>query len=278
MSLRTFDIDGVSTTTRTYRTGLIEHFTTIPGRSFLDLGASDGYESRAVAHLGASRVVSIEGHRKSFDQAKAAKEDLHLDHLEVQQRDVRFVDTYGLDPFDVVLCFGLLYHMANPFNVLKRIRAITAGTLLLETHVAPVTLQGLLPKLRAALPFAMHRVALDGVPFEGKLVRAPQAPFGGQPWSFWLTPESLLMAVTRAGFAVHSYYHQLDDLCPEPVKKWGNLLRFGSANTKVWLVATPHGPQPGVKDPSEHIIDGDPNWVDTPIEKLRRRWQARTTR
>ena len=48
----TFDIDGVSAFSPTHQTGLIEHYTSIPGRTFLDDGASDGYGSRAVALQG----------------------------------------------------------------------------------------------------------------------------------------------------------------------------------------------------------------------------------
>ena len=47
--IRTFTIDGGETSSRTHRTGLIEHYTPIAGQTFLDVGAADGYESRALA-------------------------------------------------------------------------------------------------------------------------------------------------------------------------------------------------------------------------------------
>ena len=47
--IRSFDVDGEDRQDVTYRTPIIEHYVDIAGKTFLDVGAADGYESRAVA-------------------------------------------------------------------------------------------------------------------------------------------------------------------------------------------------------------------------------------
>jgi 2-polyprenyl-3-methyl-5-hydroxy-6-metoxy-1,4-benzoquinol methylase len=163
--IRTFTIDGEERVDHTLRTAIVEHFARIRGASVLDLGAADGYESRALAMRGARRAVAVEGKQSMFDDAVRAKRELGLENQEVLRLDVRGIDEHALGTFDVVLCFGLLYHLENPFNFLKRVRRVTDGVLLLETHVAPATLDGLRDVHASLLPAANDVVELDGVPF-----------------------------------------------------------------------------------------------------------------
>lgn len=272
-SLRTFVVDGEERSDRTYRTGLIEHYTTVRGRSFLDVGAGDGHEARAVSFAGAARSVAVEAKELPYRQASAAKELLGLDGHEVLRLDARRIDEHGLGSFDVVLCFGFLYHLQNPFNFLKRARAVTGELLLLETHVAPRTMRGLLRSHADALPAGLHRIELDGLPFEGKVVRHrgdPALTKGSidSPWTFWLTLESLLRALVRAGFRIEDIHHEPDPGAPEPVRRWGSLLGFGHANTKVWVVASPRPGAAGpVCEPVERLLDVS----EPPLARWRRR-------
>ena len=278
--IRTFSIDGLDTHVRTHRTGLIEHYTPIRNRTFLDVGASDGYESRAMAIAGAARAVAVEGRDRLYQQAVAARDHLSLSNQEILQLDARRIDTYELGEFDVVLCFGFLYHMENPFNVLKRLRNVTRTLLLLETQVAPRSFVGLLRKHVALLPFDMHLTELDGSVFEGKFVphREPHALTKSSldsPWSFWLTQRSLVKAVTRAGFSIFDYHFDIDEGSPEAVQKWGRQLRFGHSNSKVWLAATPVRDSEPVGTATSRPLQGDPNWSDGFWDSMRRRYLAR---
>lgn len=283
--IRTFTIDGVETSSRTLRTGLIEHYTPIAGQTFLDVGAADGYESRAMALAGAAQALAVEGKEAPLQIATAARDHLGLINHDVRELDARLIDTYGLDRFDVVLCFGLLYHLENPFNVLKRLRNVTGRLLLLETHVAPRSFTGLLPKHIAILPFDMHRVEFDGAAFEGKFVphRDEHAKTKGSldsRWSFWLTQESLVKAVTRAGFSIFDYHFEIDSGSPDAVQKWGRTLGFGHPNTKVWLAATPSSTRQSeqVSAATARPLQGDPDWSDSPWDTVRRRYLARKAR
>ena len=274
--LRPFMIDGQEQTDTTHRVHIVDYFTPIEGQTFIDLGSGDACESRAIAHRGAKRAVAVEGKTSMFGLAKEAQDYLKLPNHEVLQYDVRKIDTYGLEKFDVVTCFGMLYHMTNPFNVLKRIKNLTGGLLLLETHIAPRYLNGLNEKILSNLSFDMDQVTLDGIPFEGKLVphftdpKQHKGPLDGN-WTFWLTLDALLKAVIRAGFAIQDFHYDLDETDPEPVQKWGKELGFGHANAKVWIVATPQEETvTPVAPPSEQILTGTPFWVDSPRQLIKR--------
>lgn len=265
--VREFVIDGVTTRDETHRTALIQYFATIAGQTFLDVGAADGYESRAVAMRGAAKVVAIEADVERYDTARAVAEQMALRNLAVVRADARLMHTFRFEPFDVVLCFGLLYHMQNPFNFLKRLRLVTKGRLLLETHVAPARRSGLLPKHAAAVPIGLHRVTLDGVPFEGKMMHHRQG--GYAPWTFWLTPESLMTAVVRAGFSIAAYYHELDASCPEILQKRGAQLGFGHANTKVWIVADALASHHVSEDDARRFTSQTPTVLDGYVDVVR---------
>lgn len=256
-------IDGEERTDTSPRTALIERYTPIEGRTFIDLGAGDGYEGRALAHRGAAHVLAAEGKQSQYRHALAAQEHLGLANHEARVLDVRRIDEYDLPPFDVVLCFGLLYHMTNPFNVLKRIRAITGGLLLLDTHVAPLSLHGIRNSHAASLPWRLHALELDGVRFDGRMVRhvgEPTKSKGGldNPWSFWLTTGSLVEAVSRAGFRIEEFYSEADDQSPAELRAAHAALPYGRWNARVWLVATPVAEAPTPGEPRERIIEPIP--------------------
>lgn len=241
---RSFEVDGRITTDTTYRTRIIECFSDVVGKTFLDVGAADGFEARALSTRGATSTVVLEGKDSLYQHAlKAAELFAHSNHT-VVKGDARVADELGLGRFDVVLCFGFLYHMANPFNVLKRIAHVTDDLLLLETHVAPESWAEarLLPKHRGTLMKRVRTLYLDGERFEGRVCihRGDQAHSIGSlddRWTYWLTQASLIKALTRSGFEILHWYHELDPMSPPVIREFGSLLGFGHANTKVFVVA-----------------------------------------
>ena len=51
--------------------------------------------------------------------------------------DVEDPSVISLGRFDLVLCFGLLYHLENPFRAIRNLHAITEKYLLIEAQTAP---------------------------------------------------------------------------------------------------------------------------------------------
>jgi tRNA (mo5U34)-methyltransferase len=117
---------------------VFKHFQ--PGWSVLDVGAWDGFFSFSAKRRGASRVTATDqfswvgdgwGTKRSFDFARATLnlevEDRIIDPLEMN------VDT--VEPFDVVLFLGVLYHLKHPLYVLERIAALAEKQLIMETQL-----------------------------------------------------------------------------------------------------------------------------------------------
>jgi tRNA (mo5U34)-methyltransferase len=108
---------------------LTEHLRSIgvAGKRVLDVGCWDGYYSFLAEELGAGRVLAVDdasqnwGSTVCFEVAKTLKQsnverrpDVSVYHLSERVRDT----------FDVVLCFGVYYHLHAPYNGLAQIRAV----------------------------------------------------------------------------------------------------------------------------------------------------------
>lgn len=242
--IRKFVIDGKETEWTTNRTQMIEHYVDVESKTFIDLGAADCYEGRAIAHRKAGKVVCVEGKGYAFDTAKKIQDFQKLENFSLEMLDVRKIDEQNLGKFDVVLCFGLLYHMQNPFNVLKRIRNICKETLILETHIAPSNFNGLMPKHKGSLPSKDQIVKLDGNEFSGRIVLHDGAIAVSKgsldaKWTFWLSLDSIVRAVILAGFEIEDFNYIADSSTPEAVKKYSDSIGLGIANTKVQMVLKP---------------------------------------
>jgi len=113
----------------------------LSGKRVLDIGAWNGCAAFECERRGASDVValSLERSDSGFDQLK----DL------LQSERCRFVrgSIYNLDPgelgkFDIVLCFGVIYHLRYPVLGIDNLRRVARGSLFIESHVLDNCLLG----------------------------------------------------------------------------------------------------------------------------------------
>jgi len=83
------------------------------GKSVLDIGCWDGYFCFRAEQLGASRVVGLDNPR--FRWGGLAGFEFLKEHFEssVEFREGTIFDL-PLEEFDVVLCYGVLYHVSDP--------------------------------------------------------------------------------------------------------------------------------------------------------------------
>lgn len=109
----------------------------VPGSSVLDTFSANGAFSFLSPELGARRVVGVE-----FDAERVAAAELVAGIVESHTgtRPASFLvgDVYDLaarfdEPFDVSLCLGGLYHVADPPYVLRQLRAVTKEHLVVQT-------------------------------------------------------------------------------------------------------------------------------------------------
>ena len=108
----------------------------LTGQTVLDIGAWDGFFSFECERRGAKRVLAIDTY--SWDHY--GKDGFVLAHemlksrVEHQRCAAEDIDAATLGTFDLVLFLGVFYHLRSPIQVLDRIRAVTTGTLICETH------------------------------------------------------------------------------------------------------------------------------------------------
>ncbi len=101
----------------------------LSGRRVLDVGAGVGHFAALYHQLGA-RVVAVEGRSENVRELRR-----RLPDVEAHVGDIQTMDAAALGRFDVVHCFGLLYHLDSPVAALRRIESVCDGVLLLETMV-----------------------------------------------------------------------------------------------------------------------------------------------
>ena len=112
----------------------------LSGQSVLDIGAWDGFFSFEAERRGANRVLAIDsfcwsgdgwGSKAGFELAR------HALNSKVQDIEMEVLDLAPekVGTFDVVLFFGVLYHMRHPLLALERVSSVTKTHLILETKV-----------------------------------------------------------------------------------------------------------------------------------------------
>ncbi len=105
----------------------------LAGMSVLDLGCADGLHAVWMARRGARRVLGVERNRYNFEHADFVRRVLELDNLEFRWGSVE--RSFPDETFDVVFCFGLIYHLINPLGTLSDLRAQCRDKLFLTSAV-----------------------------------------------------------------------------------------------------------------------------------------------
>jgi 2-polyprenyl-3-methyl-5-hydroxy-6-metoxy-1,4-benzoquinol methylase len=105
---------------------LLNHF---PVRELVErcVGAGVGFFSQTLLECGLN-VCGIEGRAENVSEARK-----RFPHIPFGQADIQERSTLELGKFDLVLCFGLLYHLENPLLAIRNLHALTGKCLLLES-------------------------------------------------------------------------------------------------------------------------------------------------
>jgi tRNA (mo5U34)-methyltransferase len=166
----------------------------LTGKTVLDIGAWDGFFSFEFERRGAKRVLAIDSF--AWDEKREWPRGLECfllareffnSKVEYQRLDAHDLSPEAIGTFDLVFCAGLLYHLRHPLAALEKIRSVTAGQLILETHQ-------LIPAVHERVPL------ITFFPGDEEGVRLNFA--GGFPTRAWLSA-----ALTTAGFARHEFVY-----------------------------------------------------------------------
>ncbi|HEY2570892.1 MAG TPA: DUF1698 domain-containing protein [Solirubrobacteraceae bacterium] len=106
------------------------------GRRVLDLGCNAGFWSLAALEAGADFVLGLDARQLHIDQA-----NLVFEAKGIERARYRFaqgnVFTHELDGrFDVVLCLGLLDHVAKPVELFEVMSAASPELIVIDTEIS----------------------------------------------------------------------------------------------------------------------------------------------
>lgn len=110
--------------------GLPEDLT---GLRVLDIGCAEGFFSFEAERRGAREVIGIDSFSDSVRRFNIGKE------ARQSNATAFLMNVYDLEPkrlgtFDLVLFYGVFYHLKHPQYALERIRSICTGSLIFQTH------------------------------------------------------------------------------------------------------------------------------------------------
>lgn len=108
------------------------------GKRVLDLGCNAGFWALQAVRAGCAHVVGIDARESHIEQA-----NLVFRASDVPEGRYRFIrdnvftgdlESWG-EPFDIVLCLGLLYHVCKPMELLERVSRVNRDLLLIDSTV-----------------------------------------------------------------------------------------------------------------------------------------------
>ena len=99
--------------------------------SAVDAGCGVGFFSQTLAECGLN-VCGFDAREENVEEARKRFPGIPFGQGDIEDRGIA-----SLGRFDLVLCFGLLYHLENPLRAIRNLRAITEKCLLIESMCVP---------------------------------------------------------------------------------------------------------------------------------------------
>jgi SAM-dependent methyltransferase len=171
----------------------------LEGRRVLDLGCLEGLFAMEFAKQGAE-AVGVEIRAGHIAKANLCKEALDLQKVSFVQDDVRNISVEKYGKFDVIVCSGILYHLAQAevFDLVSKMHEMATRLVLIDTHIA------IEPQQAAQYKGVEYRGSTYREHAEGSSA-SDRAKRGWASWdnstSFWLTRPSLVNLMLDCGFS-----------------------------------------------------------------------------
>ena len=167
-------------------------------KTALDLGCGIGHFSSFLSEQGLD-VLGVDGREENVLEARR-----RYPHLKFEVADVQDTSVASLGIFDLVFCYGLLYHLENPFSALRAIGRMTRSLAALESVVypSPEPLMILLEE-NDAKDQGLNYIAY--YPSESSLVKMLAS--SGLPYCYWPSnfPANPVYQIGRNGFRYRTF-------------------------------------------------------------------------
>lgn len=103
----------------------------------LDLASHQGWFAYNMARMGFASVLGIDARQSHVEDSTLISNIYGMEQLQFRRGNIHDQTTEELGAFDVVLMFGLLYHLENPVGALRVCRALCRNLCVIETQVVP---------------------------------------------------------------------------------------------------------------------------------------------
>lgn len=119
---------------------MLDDLPSFKNKTVLDVGAWDGYFSFKAESLGASRILAVDhfcwsgpgwGNKNGFEYAHKELNS-KVESLDI---DIPDIDTDSVGVFDIVMMFGVLYHLPSFFTSFVNIASCSQRYFLIETLI-----------------------------------------------------------------------------------------------------------------------------------------------
>jgi len=110
---------------------LVELKPTLNLKTAIDVGCGLGYFSQFLKSFGLD-VTAVDGRQQNMDEAQRRNPGIRFLHFNAEDPAIR-----SLGKFDLVFCFGLLYHLENPMLTIRHLKEMTGKLLLVEAVIQP---------------------------------------------------------------------------------------------------------------------------------------------
>ena len=195
----------------------LERFGPLDGMSMLDLGPLEGGHTYMALQAGAERVVAVEGNVRHFLKCLVVKDLLGMDRAEFRLGDFMLMMARESEEYDLVNAQGVLYHMADPVELIALAAERGRRLALWTQYYEPQRIADLGPVFRRHFaaqpaPAVTRGFAHTHHRFDYGLGRRLVGFYGGnQPHANWLSREDLMGALEHFGWRdVQVGFEELD--------------------------------------------------------------------
>ena len=161
-------------------------------KTIIEMGSQEAAHTIMMHELGAHKIIGLEGRLSNYIKCCVIKNIYELVNAKFYFEDLRYVDLKKFGTFDVCVCSGLLYHLPNPQDLIKKISEISTR-ILINSHYA-----------NADFPSTgLASVVLDGKQYSGKTydeVDSSHPNSGLQQFSFWFLKDDFIRVLHDVGY------------------------------------------------------------------------------
>ena len=177
------------------------------GRSILELGPFEGYNTFQFSQLGATPITAVEGNSTNYLKCLVAKETLGV-NASFLHGDIRLYLEHTERRFDICWASGVLYHQIDPLALLSAIARV-CPRVFIWTHFFDERISSNPERYPNFVPQQDVEKELDGYRCmhycRSYLFRKGQRPAsfsgGHDTFAYWLRKDDILAYIDKLGFS-----------------------------------------------------------------------------